>query len=175
MTYNKGKKPLRYQSLVMSHKYSRGFTLIELLVTIGVAAVVLGFTALSLFGARGGQHLVADAESIQTVLRIAQQNSITQEGQSEWGVCFHNQLNGQYYELFQGTGCPPPGIAAARYNLRSGIVFAVPPMSTDAAVSFMRITGVPAIASTIEVQRQADAALRRVITVQANGAISITP
>lgn len=181
MTHNETKEYFSHQSLVMSHKFSKGFTLIELLVTLGVAAVVLGFTALSLFGTRGGQNLQNDVERLVGALRMAQQNSILQEESSEWGVCLRDYLaRPSYYELYKvampRSGCN--GIAVSRYNLGSPVFFTAPPSHLfPYGIVFERISGVPLNGAAQYVQlglgNQQNPTERRTVEVKGNGAIRV--
>lgn len=172
MTYNKEKKPLRYQSLVMSHGFSGGFTLVEVLIVTGIVAILATFTALSLVGFRRGQDLEFDVQRIVAVLRAAQQSSILQEDDKMWGVCFWNPAQGDsYVELFQisswiGT-CSGSGYAVtARYALKSFLT-----TTNELAVPFERITGIPSLETSIGLTKSRGGSAEKWIWVYPNGKI----
>lgn len=152
---------------------ARGFTLIELLVTLAVFAALIGFSSLSLFEFRRAQDLQFDAERIVAVLRQAQQNSILQEEDRVWGVCFWNSpQSASYLELFQADAwqsgsCAGTGFSVtARYSLKSFFT------GTDQVVTFERITGVSLVPTTsIGLAKSRGGSQEKVILVYTNGKI----
>ena len=156
----------------------KGFTLIELLIVMGIVAVLGGFAVLSLFGTRRAQDLQFDAERIVAVLRTAQENSILQEEESEWGVCFRDRQDPEqdYYELMKGgqQATCSLGTPVARYTLNSSVEFTG--VFGDLTVVFVRISGVrdPVRSGAfVTVQERGNPTRAKVIDISSNGVINI--
>lgn len=105
----------------VSRKTPMGFTIIELLLVLGIMTIITATGTLALFSFRAKQNLNLSAQEIVTVLRSAQNNSISQELLSsgeKWGVHFEND----YYALFKGTSFNVSNIVS-KSTLKSGVIF----------------------------------------------------
>jgi prepilin-type N-terminal cleavage/methylation domain-containing protein len=144
-----------------------GFTLIELLIVMAVVSVLAVPTTLVLFNFRVEQNLQSDARIILTILRDAQQRSVTQEDDEQWGVHFQDNPPGQvdYYELFKNNASQP----ALRRRLSVGIQFS----AVLGDMIFARITGLPNITGDISITNTLGSV--KTITIQSNGALLVLP
>ena len=77
-----------------------GFTLIEVLIVIGVMALLVGLSSLSLVSFGKGSELDSARTSVVQALRESQSNSLANLGNNPWGVHFEaNKV-----VIFQDTG-----------------------------------------------------------------------
>ena len=78
----------------------KAFTLIELLVVIGITAILAVFFIMSPLSFRSQQDLNLTVSEMIAVLRNAQDNSISQESGSVWGIYFDNINGSGFYDFF---------------------------------------------------------------------------
>jgi prepilin-type N-terminal cleavage/methylation domain-containing protein len=128
----------------------KGFTLIELLVTLAIMVVIGGVVFVGLSGKRGTSDLTSTTQQIETLLRQAQTDSMTQKNEAAWGVHFYNATGtGSFYALFSGTY--NAGTAAAQYALPGDIEYSPSsvPLGGTLDVTFAQVTGIPSASTSI--------------------------
>jgi len=125
----------------------RGFTLIELLLVITFIALIAAFVWTSLIGTGKAQELNNATRSIGTLLRDAQQRSITQVDGRYWGMRFLHATAGKRYIVFSATSLPdvgqPPGFATTTdLFLKPFLEFRDPtPVEGILTIGFKQVTG----------------------------------
>lgn len=146
---------------------SDGFTLTEILIVSAVVAILASFASLSLLNLKHGQDLVLDADLVVAALRDAQQRSIVQDEDSQWGVHFVNNPSGQdTYEVFKGAVYS--NVAYFKKPLHTNVEFQ---NSGSWDVVFSKLTGFPSAPSTIIICLSGTAPCKT-ITVSSNGTIT---
>ncbi|PIR89103.1 MAG: hypothetical protein COU07_02645 [Candidatus Harrisonbacteria bacterium CG10_big_fil_rev_8_21_14_0_10_40_38] len=144
-----------------------GFSLIEIMIVMAIIIVLGTITSLNLFNERTRKELDVTEKSIVAVLREAQQKSITQEDESEWGVAFVDDTS-DYYELTKDS------TSYGKQNIiKSSLEFE---SVTD--VSFAKITGEPSVNGDIVIIKISgtdcllEAEKCKTITINSNGTIT---
>ena len=148
-----------------------GFTLIELVISIGILAILAGIGFISIINYKQRQALSSATQEIVTVLRNAQDRSISQESGNRWGVYFENPLSGSaFYDLFQGLNYATNTIVS-RNVLPSGIQFDTPASGSSSTIIFSPVTGLPNSQTTIKISLLNSSTNSSTIIVSANGKI----
>lgn len=146
----------------------KGFTLIELLVVVGISIVVLAVGGLSLLNYRSRQDLRLAKQHIVSVLRDAQENSVTGEDGYTWGVRFTGGARGTAALISLGGGY---ATTTATTTLKNTLEFRDPAAGTIKDVFFDRLSGYPLEGATVIIKLgivQDDAA-SSTITIYPNG------
>lgn len=150
-----------------------GFTLIELLIVIGIMAILTTIGSVYFFGYRNKQALELTTQELITMLRDAQNKSISQENGKAWGVYFNNTANPKYYDLFFDSPCsptcPPTATKIASHKiLRSGVSFGGSMPSKE--VYFNKVTGLPNSSADLNIVIS-NSTGNKTITIDSNGQI----
>ena len=147
----------------------KAFTLIELLVVIGITAILAVFFIMSPLSFRSQQDLNLTVSEMIAVLRNAQDNSISQESGSVWGIYFDNINGSGFYDFFSGSNYSVNIVS--RSSLRSNIKFVQPAIGVSSTVIFSAVSGLPVASTTIIIALREDSSSSRAITINANGQI----
>ena len=148
----------------------KAFTLIELLVVIGITAILAVFFIMSPLSFRSQQDLNLTVSEMIAVLRNAQDNSISQESGSVWGIYFDNTNDSGFYDFFSGSDYSSTNIVS-RSSLRSNIKFIQPAIGASSTVIFSAVSGLPVASTTIIIALREDLSSSRAIIINANGQI----
>ena len=147
------------------------FTFIELLIVIGIVVILASVTIPNFFNYRSRLQIELTAKKITVVLRNAQDNSISQEGGSPWGVYFENPVAGtDFFALFSGTAYNPANVAS-KILLDSNIQFINPAANSSTTIIFSAVTGLPLASANIIISLANDLLASSTITVDSNGRI----
>jgi len=82
----------------------RAFTLIEVLIVVGVMALLVGLSSLSLVSFGKGSELESARTSVVQALRESQSNSLANLGNTSWAVHFETNFETNKVVIFQNTG-----------------------------------------------------------------------
>lgn len=155
-----------------------GISLAEILIGTAIIAILAGVVFLNLSNSRGFQDLEFDSKIIVSALRDAQQRSIIQEEDKDWGIGFFNiSVNPDYYILFKDTAALTP---VSTTYLKSSLEFdAVPPPGIGGfnEIHFAKISGTSTPATIRIKLTGADCGAEpekcKIVTVNANGSIAL--
>lgn len=158
----------RVKKYVSRKKKERSFTLVELLVTTSVIGF-LGFIGfINLVNYRNFQNLDTAAQGAATSIRYAQQQSISQDSGSAWGIMFYKGVsNPDYYTIYRGTSSVS-GIATVTSTLPSNVY-----LGTQVDVPFSKLIGSPSSKTTINLYLATNPATVRQITIDTVGTLSL--
>lgn len=159
---------------VFLREFPRGsaFTLIELLIVVSILAILATVGIMNLYSHRSRQDLGFRAREIVTVLRNAQDRSISQEDGARWGVYFENPSSGtDFYELFSGPSYVS-GTIFSKNTLSSYVQFDIPAANSSTTIIFSPITGLPTASATIKISLVGDSTASSTIIINSNGKIN---
>lgn len=160
-----------------------GFTLIELLIVIGIMAILTTIGSVYFFGYRNKQAVELTTNELISVLRDAQNKSLSQDRGYDWGVHFDNVANPKYYNLFFGA---PSNIASHKVlrpglNIIVNITSPTPPSDEDENIYFNspgKVDGLPVVSdgdiitsATITINNPSNPSWNKIIAIQPNGQI----
>ena len=103
----------------------KGFTLMEILLVLGIMSITMFAVGTTWLGFRGKAQLDSTTRSIVDVLRNAQNNSITNEGFTTWGVHLESSSD-PFFEIFSGNDWAT-GTRHEHFILPKGVTFYTPP------------------------------------------------
>lgn len=123
-------------------KSLNGFTLIELVVVIALVVLLGGLALPALRVVQKNSELDSTAESLVSVLRLAQNRTLASEGSSQYGVFFDTIASPNQYILFRGVTYATRDVAFDElYILPKSLEISVIAMPENEVV-FTRVTGV---------------------------------
>src|SRR5680860_90446 len=120
-------------------KFKKGFTLLELLIVVAITTILAGVGISSYINQQKDKSLDFIAQEIVGYLRYAQQKSIAQEGNNQWGVHFENPISGDdFYALY--TGAIYTSSEETHY-LPTSINFQIPSSGNSIDMSYEKLIG----------------------------------
>lgn len=100
----------------------KSFTLIEMILVVAVLAIIFGFSVPFLINFIERQDLDSATEELVSILKLAQNKSITAEKDSSWGIDFSEE--GKYFLFFAQQGLVTPAgeyLLSKKINLTTNI------------------------------------------------------
>lgn len=123
----------------INYKKCKGFTLLETLIVVAVTATIAVVGIGYYMNASKANILERTAQEIVSLLKYAQQNSVSQKDSEQWGVHFENPTSGKdFYALYKGATYSSP--IETKY-LPDGVEFQFPSMGNSLNISFNKLTG----------------------------------
>ena len=163
-------KSLNSKSYILNSN-SKAFTLIELVITIGILGILATVSFINIINYKQRQDLSSASQEIVTVIRNAQDRSLSQESGSRWGVYFENPSSGtDFYELFQGSTYAT-GTIVSKSVLSSNVQFDSPVSGSSSTIVFSPVTGLPDATTTIKISLTSSPTTSSTITINTNGKI----
>lgn len=145
---------------------NKAFTLIEFLIIIAITIILSSFGVMNLVSQRQERDLDFTAKEIITVLRNAQDRSISQEERSGWGVRFNSSSTGaSSYELFKGLNYASVAVIS-KIILRSNIQ-----LHSSSTIVFAPLTGLPNTSTIIKISLMDKPISSSTIIINNNGGI----
>lgn len=153
----------------------QGFSLIEIVIVSAIIGVLAVVSITNLFSRRGPEELNSTTKKIVSLLREAQNRSISQASSTGWGVHFENSTSTTpFYALFAssytsntivGYYSLPPSIRYSTSSIAQG-------NSLD--ISFTQITGLPSNSASIvlELLTGNNVSASSTIVVESSGVIT---
>lgn len=152
-------------------KRIQGLTMYEVILVMGITAILAAVGTINFVGFKRAQDLQLTRNEIVSVLRNAQDRSITQVEETSWGVRVENPTSDRgVFELFRGATYNPANVIA-RHTLRSGIEFTEPAPGTSDDITFTGITGEVGSQKTIQLRIVNNPLSSSTITMYQNGRI----
>ncbi|MBI5079210.1 prepilin-type N-terminal cleavage/methylation domain-containing protein [Candidatus Wolfebacteria bacterium] len=149
----------------------KSFTLIEILIVVGIMTILAAIGSVSFFSFRAQNNLNLTTKEILSLLRNAQNRSITQENGVNWGVRLGNPSNQDgFYALFQGAAYSSAN-TVLRANLPPAVQFNDPLSGANKDIVFNSISGLPADSATVIISLKNNPSDTRTIIINANGQI----
>lgn len=149
----------------------KGFTLIELVIIVGVSAIIGSIGVLNLQSFRVETTLDLSARELLANLRDAQQRSLSQDQEAQWGVHLDASnvgIGNDLYKVFYGASFAA-GTVLKTVHLPVAVQFLSPAQDTIEDVIFEKVTGNSTAAHSIILALVSNNAITRSITIPAGG------
>jgi type II secretory pathway pseudopilin PulG len=152
----------------------KGLTLTELLVVIAIAVLLGGLALPALRVAQKNSELDSAAESLVSVLRLAQNRTLASEGASQYGVFFDTAASPHKYTLFKGATYEGRDVAADETHILPRGVEMSAVAIPQSAVVFTRVTGAVVNMGLVTLRLVAFPAKQESVYVSGSGTIQKT-
>ncbi len=154
-------------------KQRNGFTVVELMVIIGLMAIIATFAFSQLSGRRGSLDLSTTTQKITTALKDAQTKAITNERESDWGVRFVNNGNGNSFFAVYAQSYQTSTVVI-RYGLPATVSYETSTVASNSFrdIIFYRLSGNPSASTTITIKSTIDGIGSSTVRVASSGLIS---
>ncbi|MEX2008214.1 MAG: prepilin-type N-terminal cleavage/methylation domain-containing protein [Candidatus Spechtbacterales bacterium] len=160
-------------SAVFRHYPYRGFSLIELLVVVSIIAILASIAVGVYVAARPATRVDAEAQKIQSALRLAHSRTVASENFEQHGVHF-DASNGTY-TLFAGEAFDSNDPDNEEMSLEGAVSLSnVQLVGGGTDIMFSRVTGITNQHGFIELISQ-DSSQTRAVCVLANGTVFSAP
>jgi type II secretory pathway pseudopilin PulG len=147
-----------------------GFTLIELTISILVLIVLASVGIFSYANSYRQSILNNSLEEIIFLVRLAQQESISQKEANAWGVRFDNTNSASpFVAVFSGSYAPAS--VKEFYALSGRISFQTPSSGNYQEIIFQKSTGIPSTSTTVVIALSGSS-YSKTITINAAGGVS---
>ena len=146
-----------------------GFTLIELIIVMAITAIIIvGSYNIIGLNFKSQNELELSAREIVSVLRNAQDRSISQEDSGQWGVYFENSVSdSNFYFLYKGATTT----FISKKILQSNIQFLDPSIGNVKDISFNKMDGLPISPATVVISLKNNLLASTTIIINSNGQI----
>ncbi|MDD5547772.1 MAG: hypothetical protein PHN74_02675 [Candidatus Pacebacteria bacterium] len=157
----------------MKNKRELGMTFVEVLLYVGLMAISTGMAAYSLTNYQGRVKLDEAALSMLGNLRVAQQNAVSQEESSDWGI-YINAVSGakDYYKIFYGDSFAD-GVMSSMIDVDQKVEFTDPPQGEVKEIIFERLTGYPVSATTTSMSLTGTLTSCKILEINSYGNITL--
>lgn len=156
-------------------KKNLGITLIELLVSIGILIILTSIFVAALGPFQKESDLNNTAEGIINALRLAQNETLSSDGDSQYGVYFDKAASPHQYILFRG------GDFASRddsfdkiYKLAKSVEISEADLSGGQEVIFNRIEGTTNQPGSVSLRLKSDFSKNKNIYVEESGRVGLS-
>jgi prepilin-type N-terminal cleavage/methylation domain-containing protein len=149
---------------------NKGFSLVELLMVIVIIFVFVGLTFALLFSRKSKTTLDLTTKQIVAFLREAQNRSIAQEKDANWGVVFvNNTSTPSFYGIFYSS----TSTLVKKNNLPDEIKYSSStiPEGSYFAITFNKITGAPSTSTIIYLYSTPSSQITSSISINISGII----
>lgn len=116
-------------------------------------------------------ELDSNARNITDMLRRAQNNAVTGESFTAWGVHFENGAD-DFYQMFSGASFAA-GVKTDYASLSSQIIFTTPSEASYSDIVFTQRTGTISSATAIVIRSSSNSSLERTISISTEGKMYI--
>ncbi len=152
-----------------------GFTLIEIIIVIAVLTVIGAIAITSFISFQKTPQLNNASEEIINILRIAQNKTLSSEGNSQYGVYFDITVSPQQYILFKGSSYPSR-------NASFDQVYLIPDITEFYAINtgganeivFDKLTGSTKNSGNVSLRLKDDNSQTKIIYIDNSGVIGFT-
>lgn len=150
-----------------------GFTLIELLVVVAVLTVALAISVPNIVSLIKNPKVSNTAEEVVNALKLAQNKSLSSEGNSQYGVYFKTDTAPHQYILFKGANYASRDISFDQaYSIPNATEFYDINLGGGNEIVFNRITGTTQNPGNVSIRLKDDYDQKKTIHTDAFGITS---
>jgi len=151
----------------------KGFSLIELMIVVAILISVGAIVIPSIASFQEAPQLNNAFEEVISILRIAQNRTLSSEANSKYGVYFDTATTPHQYVLFKGASFSSRDVSYdLTYPLLPAVEFYEIDTGDDDEIVFDRLTGFTANSGSISVRLKNDTNKTKTVYIDGSGVIS---
>ncbi len=143
--------------------------IIEILIFVAILAIVITLVEVNFASFSKEVNVDQTANSIISVMRSAQNNTVGSNNQTTYGVYFESNK----YVLFKGSAYNPSDLTNITYAIPSSLELSTIAVSGGSSVIFTHIDGSTTNTGTLILRIKSDTATTRTIIIEQSGNITI--
>ena len=152
-----------------------GFALLELLIVLGILAVILLLSIPGINLLLKTSLLSTTSEEIITVLKTAQNDTLSSQNNSQYGVYFKTTTSPNQYILFKGSNYTNRDTSFDKtYYLDSSVQFSSVNVGANNEIVFDRLVGSTANSGSVTLQLTTDASQTKTMYIDNSGVVGYT-
>lgn len=156
----------------ISKKAATGFTLLEILIATVTIAILATIGVFGYVNSYRQSVMKNTGDSVVSLLHLAQQKAVAQEGGSAWGVFIDNSNSGSASTSMYSGNAYATSSVSQNYQISSQISLSSPAAGTTLDVNFQKFSGIPNASGTVILQLNATGETKT-ITITSQGGISL--
>ncbi len=151
----------------------RAFTLIELIIVIGLMVAISLFVFPALFGRRNTADMQNTAQQIASLLRQAQNDSVSGKQGVSWGVHFENGTStAPFYALFSSAYGATSTVAHYALPPTVGYVTSTLAAGSSLDIIFSQVSGNASASTSVGLYLLSQPSAQSIISIASSGAVS---
>jgi len=155
----------------MKIKNDSGFTLIELIIVIAILSALMVVTIPNFFYFNKSSNLDNSAREFASVLKLAQNKTLSSENNSQYGVYLNTGVSPNQYILFKGDSYES---GETSFSLPDTMEFYDINLGGGNEIVFDRLTGASENSGDVSIRIKAETNQSKTIYVASSGAISFS-
>jgi len=160
----------------MNKKRSSGFTLFEVVIVIAILAVLAAIVIPDFFPFKKNSDLDNGVQEFVSVLRLAQNKTLSSEGNSQYGVYIDTGASPNQYILFKGASYASRIVSADQvYALQEMLEFYNISLGGGNEIVFDRLTGSSQETGSVSARIKSDMDKNKTVYILSSGVVSFSP
>lgn len=152
--------------------HERGFTLFEVIIVVLILLTLAAIAIPSIRSLQKTPQLTTTAQEVINILRVAQNKTLSSEGNSQYGVYFKTTTTPHQYLVFKGSSYVARDTAFDQtYSLPAAVEFYEVATGGNNEVVFDRLTGTTANAGNVSLRLKNDTGQTSIVYIDNSGVV----
>ena len=153
----------------------KGFSIIELLIVLAILMILLAISIPNITSLVKNPQVKNTSEEVVNILKLAQNKTLSSDGNSQYGVYFEITASPHQYILFKGSSFATRDTAYDKiYSVPTVIEFSTINLGGGNEIVFNRVTGTTQNTGNISVRLKDDTSQTKTIYIDNFGGIGFT-
>lgn len=159
----------------MIKENNTGFTLVEVLIVIAVLSILSTVIAFDFISFRKTSNLDNNVQEFVSVLKLAQNKSLSSENYSKYGVYINTVVSPNQYTLFAGDTYASNPSSYHIYYLQNNAEFYGISMGGGNEIVFDKLTGASEESGSVSIRINTDVSNNKTVYITSSGMVSLNP